>query len=102
MTLKISQKSRKEIIIVKRTHNFFIQQDQLTTHVHHKVKLQVYMYHGPDRTKDVSFLSQQDIVITTYSTLSNDYNIKVNTDDCMKRQLICYIFYLVTRRMNLF
>ena len=36
------------------------------------------MYHGPDRVRDVNFLSEQDIVISTYSTLSNDYNMKVS------------------------
>lgn len=48
--------------------------DQICSHVHRDVCLQVYMYYGPERLRDVKFLRQQDIVLTTYPTLTNDYN----------------------------
>ena len=35
---------------------------------------QVYQYHGPARNRSAAFLSQQDIVITTYATLAQDLN----------------------------
>ena len=31
------------------------------------------MYYGAERLRDVNFLRQQDIVLTTYPTLTNDY-----------------------------
>ena len=32
------------------------------------------MYYGAERLRDVKFLRQQDIVLTTYPTLTNDYS----------------------------
>ena len=32
----------------------------------------IYAYHGSNRKRDVGFLSKQDIVVTTYSTLASD------------------------------
>ena len=32
--------------------------------------LTVYLYHGPERNRSPSFLAQQDLVLTTYSTLA--------------------------------
>ena len=48
--------------------------DQICSHVHPDVSLQVYMYYGAERLRDVKFLRQQDIVLTTYPTLTNDYS----------------------------
>ncbi|XP_068740295.1 helicase-like transcription factor isoform X2 [Montipora capricornis] len=48
--------------------------DQICSHVHRDVNLQVYMYYGPERLRDVKFLKEQDIVLTTYPTLTNDYS----------------------------
>ena len=53
-------------------HYFFDSQDQIFSHVHRDVSLQVYMYYGPERLRDVKFLREQDIVLTTYQTLTND------------------------------
>lgn len=47
--------------------------DQICSHIHTDVSLQVYMYYGAERLRDVNFLRQQDIVLTTYPTLTNDY-----------------------------
>ena len=32
------------------------------------------MYYGPERLRDLKFLREQDIVLTTYPTLTNDYS----------------------------
>ncbi|PFX35045.1 helicase-like transcription factor [Stylophora pistillata] len=48
--------------------------DQICSHVHGDVSLQVYMYYGAERLRDVNFLRQQDVVLTTYPTLTNDYS----------------------------
>uniref|UniRef100_A0AAR2L862 Helicase-like transcription factor n=1 Tax=Pygocentrus nattereri TaxID=42514 RepID=A0AAR2L862_PYGNA len=50
--------------------------DQFELHVREDVKLNVYLYYGPDRRREVSFLSKQDVVLTTYSVLSSDYAVK--------------------------
>jgi SNF2 family DNA or RNA helicase len=34
--------------------------------------LKVYTYHGPDRNRDPDFLASQDLVITSYSILTQD------------------------------
>ena len=34
---------------------------------------QMYVYHGQDRDTRASFLAEQDIVVTTYSTLAADF-----------------------------
>ena len=34
---------------------------------------QMYVYHGQDRDMRPSFLAEQDIVVTTYSTLAADF-----------------------------
>ena len=36
--------------------------------------LKVYIYHGSDRVKKVSFLSDYDVVLTTFATLASEYN----------------------------
>ncbi|XP_070799895.1 transcription termination factor 2 [Pituophis catenifer annectens] len=50
-------------------------------------KLKVYLYHGPNRIKNASILSQYEIVITTYSILAKEIPIqKEETDvaeDCL-------------------
>ncbi|KAK2562863.1 Helicase-like transcription factor [Acropora cervicornis] len=47
--------------------------DQICRHVHQDVSLQVYMYYGRGRLRDVEFLRERDIVLTTYFTLASDY-----------------------------
>lgn len=50
-------------------------QDQLEQHISPDVHLNVYVYYGPDRSKDPALLSRQDIVLTTYNILASDYGV---------------------------
>ncbi|KAI4872692.1 hypothetical protein NFI96_032483 [Prochilodus magdalenae] len=50
--------------------------DQFEMHVREDVKLKVYLYYGPDRRRETSFLSKQDVVLTTYNVVSSDYGSK--------------------------
>jgi hypothetical protein len=38
--------------------------------------LQVYTYYGSERNRSVAFLSQQDVVLTTYNVLSTELEAK--------------------------
>ena len=40
--------------------------DQFKEHVDPCAKVQVYLYYGADRIKDVDYLRKHDVVITTY------------------------------------
>ena len=60
----------------KSTHIFFILfllKDQFEAHVHEDL-LNVYTYYGSDRTKDTKLLAEQDVVLTTYQTLSSEFS----------------------------
>uniref|UniRef100_A0A8C6Q8Y5 Helicase like transcription factor n=1 Tax=Nothobranchius furzeri TaxID=105023 RepID=A0A8C6Q8Y5_NOTFU len=48
-------------------------QDQFKQHMNPDVKLNIYLYYGPDRNRNKKFLSSQDVVITTYNVLSTDF-----------------------------
>uniref|UniRef100_A0A665VNF0 Helicase-like transcription factor n=1 Tax=Echeneis naucrates TaxID=173247 RepID=A0A665VNF0_ECHNA len=48
-------------------------QDQFEQHMHPNVKLNVYLYYGSERNRSKTFLSSQDVVITTYNVLSADF-----------------------------
>lgn len=48
-------------------------QDQFDAHVHDGL-LNVYTYYGSDRTKDKNVLAEQDVVLTTYQTLSSEFS----------------------------
>ncbi|NXI96980.1 HLTF factor, partial [Psophia crepitans] len=50
--------------------------DQFEQHIHPDFHVNIYVYYGPDRTKDPSILSEQDIVLTTYNILATDYGIR--------------------------
>uniref|UniRef100_A0A8C4FBM4 Helicase-like transcription factor n=1 Tax=Dicentrarchus labrax TaxID=13489 RepID=A0A8C4FBM4_DICLA len=52
--------------------------DQFEQHVRANVKLNVYLYYGPDRNRSKKFLSSQDVVITTYNVLSADFGVSVS------------------------
>ena len=54
---------------------FLSQQDQLEEHVHRNVHLSVYLYYGSGRTKNSFLLEEQDVVITTYLTVSSDFKV---------------------------
>ncbi|MEE6500961.1 hypothetical protein FKM82_004011 [Ascaphus truei] len=47
--------------------------DQFEQHVKADVHLNIYIYYGPERSKDPGFLSKQDVVLTTYSVVTYDY-----------------------------
>ncbi|XP_048361411.1 helicase-like transcription factor isoform X2 [Sphaerodactylus townsendi] len=53
--------------------------DQLEQHIDPAVHLNTYVYYGSERTKDPAVLSRQDIVLTTYNVLANDYSAKSNS-----------------------
>ena len=60
----------------KSTHIFFILfllKDQFEAHVHEDL-LNVYTYYGSERTKDTKLLAEQDVVLTTYQTLSSEFS----------------------------
>uniref|UniRef100_A0A7N8Y939 Helicase-like transcription factor n=1 Tax=Mastacembelus armatus TaxID=205130 RepID=A0A7N8Y939_9TELE len=46
--------------------------EQFEQHVRADVKLKVYLYYGSERNRSKTFLSSQDVVITTYNVLSAD------------------------------
>ncbi|XP_038585569.1 helicase-like transcription factor isoform X2 [Micropterus salmoides] len=50
--------------------------DQFEQHVCANVKLNVYLYYGSERNRSKTFLSSQDVVITTYNVLSADFGNK--------------------------
>ncbi|XP_031703865.1 helicase-like transcription factor isoform X2 [Anarrhichthys ocellatus] len=50
--------------------------DQFEQHVRANVKLNVYLYYGAERNRSKTFLSSQDVVITTYNVLSADFGNK--------------------------
>ncbi|OWK06174.1 HLTF, partial [Cervus elaphus hippelaphus] len=47
--------------------------DQFGQHIKSDVHLNFYVYYGPDRVRDPTLLSKQDIVLTTYNILTHDY-----------------------------
>ncbi|XP_059849322.1 helicase-like transcription factor isoform X1 [Hypanus sabinus] len=47
--------------------------DQFDRHMCPDVKLNLYLYYGSERNKDAAFLAEQDVVLTTYNTLTVDY-----------------------------
>ena len=57
-------------IILKGTFFF---QDQLRIHVEPGA-LDVYTYYGAERIQNTAVLSQKDIVLTTYQTLSSEFS----------------------------
>ncbi|XP_029470884.1 LOW QUALITY PROTEIN: helicase-like transcription factor [Rhinatrema bivittatum] len=53
--------------------------DQVEQHVRPDVHMNVYVYYGPERSKDPEILSKQDVVLTTYSVLTYDYGCRGNS-----------------------
>ncbi|XP_078266571.1 helicase-like transcription factor isoform X3 [Rhinoraja longicauda] len=47
--------------------------DQFGQHLCPDVKLKMYLYYGSERNKNTAFLAEQDVVLTTYNTLTVDY-----------------------------
>ncbi|XP_070609485.1 helicase-like transcription factor [Erythrolamprus reginae] len=50
--------------------------DQLEQHVDPNIQLNTYVYYGSQRNKDLTILSKQDIVLTTYNVLATDYGAR--------------------------
>ncbi|XP_076013892.1 helicase-like transcription factor [Genypterus blacodes] len=50
--------------------------DQFEQHVRSDVKPNVYLYYGSERNRSKTFLSSQDVVLTTYNVLSADFGNK--------------------------
>ncbi|XP_054894909.1 helicase-like transcription factor [Poeciliopsis prolifica] len=50
--------------------------DQFEQHLRSNVKLNIYLYYGSERNRSKTFLSSQDVVITTYNVLSTDFGNK--------------------------
>uniref|UniRef100_A0A670Y5Q8 Helicase like transcription factor n=1 Tax=Pseudonaja textilis TaxID=8673 RepID=A0A670Y5Q8_PSETE len=53
--------------------------DQLEQHVDPNILLNTYVYYGSERNKDLTVLSKQDIVLTTYNVLATDYGTRDNS-----------------------
>src|SRR4051812_45947751 len=45
---------------------------EIAEHVE-KEYLNVYLYHGPNREKDIKKLAQYDVIITNYAVLTHEY-----------------------------
>ena len=58
-------------------------QEQFGKHVNPNIDLQIYIYYGPDRVRDIPFLKQHDIVISTYGTVAADYRSFTTKDVCV-------------------
>lgn len=54
---------------------YFSVQDQFEQHLRSNVKLNIYLYYGSERNRSKTFLSSQDVVITTYNVLSTDFGV---------------------------
>ncbi|XP_072547300.1 helicase-like transcription factor [Salminus brasiliensis] len=46
---------------------------QFEQHLREDVHLNLYLFHGPDRRRQTSFLSKQDVVLTTYNVLASEF-----------------------------
>ncbi|XP_007437469.1 helicase-like transcription factor [Python bivittatus] len=53
--------------------------EQLEQHVDPNIQLNTYVYYGSERSKDLTVLSKQDIVLTTYNVLATDYGTRGNS-----------------------
>ena len=50
---------------------------QFEEHLHQQVHISLYVYYGGCRKKDLRLLREQDVVITTYSTLASDFKVRI-------------------------
>ncbi|KAK9979436.1 hypothetical protein ABG768_012867 [Culter alburnus] len=53
--------------------------DQFEQHIRANVTLKLYLYYGAERSRSVSLLSGQDVVLTTYNVLSSDFGNKASS-----------------------
>ncbi|XP_030431203.1 helicase-like transcription factor isoform X2 [Gopherus evgoodei] len=68
-----SEESPRTTLIICPLSVLSIWIDQFEQHIRPDVHVNIYVYYGPDRSKDPAFLSKQDIVLTTYNILASDY-----------------------------
>src|SRR5947207_7375515 len=77
----IPLKCTKATLIVAPLSTVSNWEEQLATHVKQGV-LSTYIYHGTNREGSIDRLAEYDCIITTYSTLSQDFmRLKKNIDD---------------------
>ncbi|KAM8953532.1 helicase-like transcription factor [Pelodytes ibericus] len=50
--------------------------DQFEQHLKPEVHLNIYVYYGPERSKDPDVLSKQDVILTTYTVATHDFGNK--------------------------
>ncbi|MEQ2199902.1 hypothetical protein XENOCAPTIV_016233 [Xenoophorus captivus] len=58
--------------------------DQFEQHLHSNMKLNIYLYYGSERNRNKTFLSSQDVVITTYNVLSTDFGASTPIQNSVK------------------
>ena len=74
-------KCTKATLIVAPLSTVSNWEEQLATHVRNGV-ITTYIYHGTNREGNIDKLAEYDCIITTYSTLSQDFmRLKKNLDD---------------------
>uniref|UniRef100_A0A4W3I2F1 Helicase like transcription factor n=1 Tax=Callorhinchus milii TaxID=7868 RepID=A0A4W3I2F1_CALMI len=57
-------------------HTLLVQLEQFEQHMDPGVQLRRCLYYGPNRPRDPDFLSQQHVVLTTYTTLTTEHGVK--------------------------
>ncbi|KAL7786938.1 SNF2 family N-terminal domain-containing protein [Trichoderma afarasin] len=65
------KRSRSTLVIVPSALLIYNWMNEITDYLEHGVK--VIKYHGSDRPKDIEQIADSDIVVTTYSTLTNEF-----------------------------
>ncbi|KAF3076718.1 putative SWI/SNF-related matrix-associated actin-dependent regulator of chromatin [Trichoderma lentiforme] len=68
------KRSRSTLVIVPSALLINNWVNEIAVYLKHKVK--VIKYHGSDRPKDIEQIADSDIVVTTYSTLTAEYQVK--------------------------
>lgn len=77
----IPLKCTKATLIIAPLSTVSNWEEQLATHVRPGV-LNTYVYHGTNREGSIDKLSEYDCIVTTYSTLSQDFmRLKKSLDD---------------------
>ncbi|XP_049322793.1 helicase-like transcription factor isoform X2 [Astyanax mexicanus] len=68
-----SKKSPRPTLIICPLSVLTNWMDQFEQHLREDVQLNLYLFYGPDRCRQASFLSEQDVVLTTYNVLTSEY-----------------------------
>jgi len=81
LEIVIPLKCTKATLIVAPLSTVSNWEEQLSTHVQPGI-LSTYIYHGTNREGSIDRLAEYDCIVTTYSTLSQDFmRLKKNIDD---------------------